>query len=113
MSNLALLKAHELVAWGLTNDIKFFYISNVSNPRVLDANHLPSELKAHLLPKYQKLKKQNLDQAVLGHYLDSCIHICQNTKQDFDFAKTVGYLRQHDQTRGNSYLDVFPELAGY
>jgi glutamate-1-semialdehyde 2,1-aminomutase len=115
LSNLALIKYHEVVRWAADKKLNLF-ISTVFSPDVLRPNLLPPELHQKLLKIYTELKSQLSGQVWdrTEYCIDSCISICNNNEYNHEkFQEFFSWIKLHDQHRGQSMLDVFPELVDY
>ena len=115
LSNLSLIKFYQVIEWAAEHNFNLF-VTPVSSPAVLRAPLLPTALKAQLLPIYLELKER-LGGKVRDrteHCIDTCINLCSNSNEDTeDFAEFLNWINLHDQHRGNSLLQVFPELIDY
>jgi len=115
LSNLALIKYHEVVRWAADKKLNLF-ISTVFSPDVLRPNLLPPELHQKLLKIYTELKSQLSGQVRdrTEYCIDSCISICNSNEYNHEkFQEFFSWIKLHDQHRGQSMLDVFPELVDY
>jgi hypothetical protein len=114
LSNLSLLKFHELLAWGIEKNIRNHYISAVYQPTILSVQQLPLNIKKSLLPVYENLKNSvdntYYDRTVL--VIDRCIRVCQDTT-DYSIKELIQYLKKHDDLRNTNFLLPFPELREY
>lgn len=115
LSNLSILRYHELVYWLLELGIESFFVSLVHDPAVMSPQNLPNQLKKNLLPRYQSLLEQAQQQQhqQLIHILESCVFICNQSTLETQFRAAIEWLQKHDQNRRNNYLSVFPELQGF
>ncbi len=115
LSNLALLRYHDVIRWAADNKTNLF-ITTVYDPRLLRPELLPSPIKANLLKIYQDLKT-SLSGKVWDrteHCIDACIKICSSTEYDHEeFQKFLSWIKLHDDHRGQSMISVFPELVDY
>jgi sulfatase maturation enzyme AslB (radical SAM superfamily) len=111
LSNLSLLRYYDLIGWLQELNIQDVFISAVSHPMELSCEMIPLAIKQKLLPKYIELRNKNFSER-MNHVLDACITLCESTVE-IDFSKTIGYLKKHDELRGNDLYKVFPELIGY
>jgi hypothetical protein len=114
LSNLSLLKFHELVAWGIEKNIRNHYISTVYQPLILSVQRLPLNIKKSLLPVYENLKN-SVDNTYYDRTavtIDRCISVCQDTT-DYNMKKLIQYLKKHDNLRNTNFLLPFPELREY
>ena len=115
LSNLALIKYHEVIKWAADKKLNLF-ISTVFSPDVLRPNLLPPELHQKLLKIYTELKSQ-LSGKVWDrteYCIDSCISICNSNEYNHEkFQEFLAWIKLHDDHRGQSMLDVFPELVDY
>jgi hypothetical protein len=109
LSNLALLKYHELVSWCQDRSIKDLFISQVGTPSVLGSVNLPRFLKDSLKSNFDNLKKFNNFTDRTLYCLDLCTTLC-DSQHDFNQMELMHYLDLHDQHRGTDWKTVFPEL---
>jgi len=115
LSNLSLIKYHQIIEWAIDNQIKDLFVTTVEYPKELAAGNLPTDIKNQLLEIYLNLKDhysthQQSDR--IGYVLDTCINICKSSNNAI-FNQTMTWLQTHDQHRKNSVLEVFPELRSY
>jgi hypothetical protein len=115
ISNLALLRSHELINWATELDVHSFFVTPVLSPTTMAADCLPTKVKQQLLLKYNSIREKfsHQNNPRLNHYIDTCIHLCQPSDREKNWPAAVEWLNKHDQLRGTNYLDVFPELVGY
>lgn len=117
LSNLSLLRYHEVIRWAHQENLSLF-ISTVTHPSVMDTNLLPQQLKVQLLDIYQSMKNEMYDKLSDRNQecLDRCIEICKN-KSDLDlpsFSESIDFFKRHDSVRKDQSLEkVFPELEFY
>jgi len=114
LSNLSIMRYHQVIEWAMENSIKDLFLTIVHSPLEMHFANLPPEIKNHLLVVYQNLKKKYAGQMSerIEFVIDTCINSCLADSNQ-DFSKSIAWLRLHDQNRGNSFLDVFPELEPY
>lgn len=115
LSNLSLIKYHQVIQWAVDNQITDLFVTPVSNPKELNAGNLPMDLKKQLLKIYLNLKncnKEGQHSERIKHVLDTCIYICQNSSNEF-LSNTLAWLQTHDNHRKNNVIEVFPELKSY
>jgi len=112
LSNIGLIKFHELVKWAHDNNIRDLFLTMVQTPDELSCTKLPNKLKQKLLTQFLELRNKNYSDKT-KQVIESCIQLCQPLNIDQSIDDTIKYLQQHDQIRGNSFLDVFPELINY
>ena len=122
LSNLSLIGFCEIVEWILKENIHYMFTSMVNSPKVLQTNILPVEIKKSLIPKLKELlemdygeeyKKWNREQSIRD-CICSCIKICEDeTDYSEQWEKTKEWINAHDNYRGNSILEVFPELRKF
>lgn len=115
LTNLSLLRYHEVVRWGNHHGFNLF-ITPATSPFELVPALLPSPIRAQLLSVYQKLKQDIIETARDRTLLcvDSCIHILSTTQStEANWKQTMSWIKLHDQHRKNSVTAVFPELVDY
>lgn len=117
LSNLSLLKYHEVIRWAHKEHYDLF-ISSVSTPSVMHASLLPKNIKKELLNIYQSLKDEIYNEMLdrSQECLDRCIEICSTDSNPElpPFAETIQFFKKHDAARpGQSLEKTFPELEFY
>jgi len=114
LSNLSLIKFYQVIEWAAKNNFNLF-ITPVSTPTVMRVSLLPAELKKTLLPIYleQKARLGGKVRDRTEHCIDTCIKLCSNNEDTSDFLEFSNWIELHDQHRGTSMLQVFPELIDY
>ena len=115
LSNLSLIKFYQVIEWAAKNNFNLF-ITPVSTPTVMRASLLPANLKERLLPIYleQKARLGGNVHDRTEHCIDTCIKLCSNSNEDTnEFVEFLNWIAVHDQHRGTSVLEVFPELIDY
>jgi len=114
LSNLSLIKYHELIRWAADTKINLF-ITPVDTPEVLRKSLLPPALKSDLLKIYQSLKIELAgklwDRTEVC--IDTCINICSGDSDIKDWPEFLEWINKHDKLRGTCLNDVFPELLDY
>jgi sulfatase maturation enzyme AslB (radical SAM superfamily) len=111
LSNLGLLRYHELFAWCQSKKISDCFITQVTNPKILSCNNLPKKLKSNLKLLYQQLKKHNDLSNRTTYVLDMCVALCRESDdQNFDMTELSIFLDLHDQHRKTDWKKIFPEL---
>jgi organic radical activating enzyme len=115
LSNLSLLRYHEIINWAAINKINLF-ITIVNTPALLRPDLLPLPVKSKLLEIYQDLKL-TLSGKVWDrteHCIDTCIQLCSTTDYSHaEFQEFLAWIKLHDDHRGQSMISVFPELVDY
>lgn len=114
LSNLALLRYHDLVRWSLSKGIRNMFISQVESPAVLSCHRF---FNAHAADCRDRLldiaNTPNLFDRT-RYCLDLCIKLCNNSLDtgprlaDSDLER---FLNIHDQERGTDWHAVFNELT--
>ncbi len=114
LSNLSLIKFYQVIEWAAEQNFNLF-VTVVSTPKVLRAPLLPAELKKTLLPIYleQKARLGGKVRDRTEHCIDTCIKLCSNNEDTGDFVEFLNWIELHDQHRGTSVLQIFPELIDY
>jgi MoaA/NifB/PqqE/SkfB family radical SAM enzyme len=115
LSNLSLLRFHEVIAWAAQRRLNVF-VTTVDNPVHMHPTLLPPEIKNDLLHRYQDLRQRLQGQIWdrTAYCIDICIEICQNTAWDSTrFAAALDWLEAHDLHRNQSFLDTFPEMVDF
>lgn len=113
LSNLALLKYDQLVAWATQKGIDDLFISKVLNPSVLAFDLLPKKLKTQLHEKFVNLHNQDCHSNRTQTALDACIDICSKTDKIHDMSALITWLEKHDQLRNTNFQKLWPELNDY
>ena len=75
LSNLSLLRYHEVIEWANSKNILDRFISIVNGPHEISLNVLPVEIKQKLLPIYEKLKTATHHSNRSSESLDLCISV--------------------------------------
>ena len=114
LSNLSLIKYHEVVRWAANTQTNLF-ITSIDSPYVLRSSLLPPELKAELLTIYQSLKNEFAGKVWdrTESCIDSCIKICSTPSDMTDWSEFLSWIKKHDDLRSTCLTDVFPELLDY
>jgi organic radical activating enzyme len=116
LSNLALIKYHEVIEWALDFGIDHMFLTPVQDPDELAITNLPIDIKKSLEQKYLNLKdyllkNNNLSERTM-YCIDTAINSCKNTK-DYNMTPTLDWLSLHDKHRSTNCFDIFPELHDY
>lgn len=110
LSNLGLLKYHQLVKYFSSLGVKDFFISQVSSPGCLHAGNLPRTIKDILLCDFQDLLLcPNLSDRA-QNAIETCVNLCRND-HPWQADPLVEFLIKHDQHRGTNWRSVWPNLA--
>lgn len=112
ISNLSLLRWYEVIEWAYKKNIKDIFISPVLQPVVMSPNCLPQELKNNVVEKYQQLLLLTDLPERFRYCIDAVIGICQN-QQHGDIVESINWFKRHDELRGNSLFELYPELLTY
>jgi sulfatase maturation enzyme AslB (radical SAM superfamily) len=111
LSNLSLLRYHELFAWCQSKKIYDCFITQVTNPKPLSCNNLPKKTKQNLNFLYQDLKKIPGLSDRSNYVLDMCQALCRHDSDyDFNIKELYAFLNLHDDYRITDWKTVFPEL---
>jgi sulfatase maturation enzyme AslB (radical SAM superfamily) len=112
LSNLSLLRYHELFAWVQSKKIHNCFITQVTHPKLLSCNNLPDITKQNLKMVYQNLQSTSGLSDRTSYALEICSTLCQNSKPDKNFSMPAlsNYLDLHDNHRGTNWRIVFPEI---
>jgi sulfatase maturation enzyme AslB (radical SAM superfamily) len=115
VSNLALIKFHQVIDWVVEKDLSLF-MTHVSNPTVLAPSLLPIDIKKQLLEIYQS-QKNRLSGKIhdrTEYCIDSCIHICSDIDTNLSkWPAFISWINKHDQLRQQSLTQIFPEIIDY
>jgi organic radical activating enzyme len=114
LSNLSLLRYHELFAWAQSKKILNCFITHVLGPKVLSCNNLPEITKQNLKTIYQNLQSTSGLSDRSSYALELCYNLCQkkDINHSFSMIELSQYLDLHDQHRGTNWRTVFHELTG-
>jgi len=113
LSNLSLLRYHDLVEWSLARGIEDMFITQVQSPRALACGRFFQERALDCLDRLGSfLSTPNLSNRT-KYCIDLCMNLCKNTlvpDSNQDFADLRHFLDRHDEERGTNWRDVWPEL---
>lgn len=112
VSNLSLLKMHEVIQFCIDKKINLFF-TTVSSPEILRPDILPDRVKQELLITYQNLKKQYSGKIFdrTETCIDTAISMCQKPNStEFTLTDTIAWCKKHDQIRNTDLFNVFPEI---
>ena len=108
-SNLSMLRFYQVMEYVEQQDIVDVFLTTVHDPALMDSTCIPRGLIDDLRKKYSKLKPvSDRNQFVV----QSCLNILDNA-DDSNFANSLAWYKKHDQHRGTSVFDIFPELLEY
>jgi len=113
LSNLALLKYDQLIAWAAQKGINDLFLSKVLKPSVLAFDHLPNKIKIQLHEKFINLRNQDCHGNRTQTALDACLDICSKTDKIHNMPTLITWLEKHDQLRGTNFRILWPELNDY
>jgi len=115
LSNLSVIRFHDLINWCVDNNIEDLVVLTLRNPVHMQPHVLPAELKQQLLLTYTELRETHKDAGDrILECIDTCIGICSNQISTADeFTRALEWYQAHDRHRGNNIFDVFPELKPY
>jgi sulfatase maturation enzyme AslB (radical SAM superfamily) len=110
LSNLSLMRYHELIDWCLRKEIADIFITPVDDVDELHYLNLPDDIKGDLT---NKLSEKRVLNNINNSYM-RCINFALESiknSNDFNSKKLKKFLDTHDAHRNTNYKNVFPEIA--
>jgi sulfatase maturation enzyme AslB (radical SAM superfamily) len=117
LSNLSLLGYVDLINYFSDLGVKHFFITNVTDPVVLNSANLPGSLKEKTLEKLVDLQEKmsngsnRLPNRLLNS-IDTCINICRRD-YPWDAKLLSDFLQKHDDFRQSNWRKIWPQLAEF